>query len=672
MTGRLKIGLRAALIVAIMASVVVCGVLVHLTWWHTTTLVSRNLLGALERQAGEATRRAWWARIEQTEAQVRALRPALEGAQGEDAKANILGASALSTRSLSWLVFAPDEGAALAVRDPGNDHDPVDIFTINRSGRTLAKSQQASNGEIVASVPITALAPVAGSDLGWMQRPPASGSPIWVDIERDLSGDGRSVAIVARTKNGTLSAVIQYVRLARILGDIPIASTGRSFVIAPDGSVVLSAAQPPAPQHGMLDRVARAAGQIVAARAPSVRDTSESRRIEVDGQYFAVELSPLSFQGWQLAIVLPELDFLGDVDKVIGQVALGLAFFVLVVGILAAIGMRAFVAAPIGQVVGDLALIERFELENVPRRHSRLAEIDQLSEAIVRMSQGLADFGRFIPADLVRSILKDGMRAEPGGSRRKLTVLFADLAGFTALSEKIGDEIVPVVGRFLDLATTAIGDHNGTVDKYIGDAVMAFWGAPRDDDEQELHACRAALDMLAAFEALRRENPIYATMRVRIGIQSGYAIVGNVGSARRLNYTALGDTVNLASRLEGVNKIYGTSILIGPETAARVREHVVLREVDTVIVYGRADGISIHELVAESATHPPPDWVVHYEVALRAFRDREFEHALVSLDTLLRIRPDDPPGLRLAELCRWMIAVPPPLDWKATTSLDMK
>jgi adenylate cyclase len=421
-----------------------------------------------------------------------------------------------------------------------------------------------------------------------------------------------------------------------------------------------------------LDPVALAAGRLVASRTDEGRNISEKARIAVGGAGYAVGLSPLWYQGWQLAVIVPEAEFLGDIDATIRRMAIGLALFVVVASLIGIVVARMLLAAPIARVVNDLALVERFELERVPRRFSRLREIDRLSEAIVRMSAGLADFAKFIPTELVRSLLSEGVRAEPGGMRREVTVLFADLAGFTSLSERLGDAIVPLVSSYLDLASRAVAKENGTIDKFIGDAVMAFWGAPRDDPAQALHACRAALAIEDAVTRIELPSGVRDEIRVRIGVHSGPAIVGNIGSTTRLNYTAVGDTVNLASRLESVNKIYGTTTLIGASTRKAAGEQILVREIDTVAVYGRSEGVRIFELLGLASQSGRPAWVIVYEKALSLYRDGRFAAALEHLTRVAELRPGDQPSVRLAAACRQLISEPPPEDWRPVTALDMK
>ena len=405
----------------------------------------------------------------------------------------------------------------------------------------------------------------------WLATALASENPLWVDVERTPDGAGRAVAFVGKAGPDVLASMIDYGRFGRLLGSIAVGRTGGSFVVGPQGGIVIAPTSDKRILAPELAQVANAAGERVAARrrpagtsrkgsgsrstAPATpwrsrpcgsragssrsscpRPSSWPRSTAPSGSWRSVSPSSCSRPaGWSPP----------------------------------APGASWPTRSPASPRTSQQ--IERFQLEGIPHRRSRLVEIDRLSGAIARMAAGLADFAKFIPTELVRSLLQSGVRAEPGGERRELTVLFADLAGFTGLSERLGDGVVPIVGQFLELASQAVEAEGGTVDKFIGDAIMAFWGAPSPDPDQALHACRAALAIAAGMRAAAERGEPLGELRVRIGLNTGPAIVGNVGSTRRLNYTALGDTVNLASRLEGVNKVYGTTILMSAATKERGR-----------------------------------------------------------------------------------------------------
>jgi adenylate cyclase len=315
---------------------------------------------------------------------------------------------------------------------------------------------------------------------------------------------------------------------------------------------------------------------------------------------------------------------------------------------------RSVIAAPLSRVVGELRHVETFALDQVRRHPSRIKEIASLSGAIAEMASGLSAFRKFIPADLVRSLLRQGVEAKPGGSMQELTVMFIDVAGFTGLSERMGDRVVPLLSRFLDAVSEVIVTNGGTIDKFIGDAVMAFWGAPTAQAEHALLCCRAALACRAAIDAAGITDDQGDPLQIRIGINSGRMLVGNIGSELRLNYTVIGDAVNVASRLESANKPYGTRILIGAETRRLVGSAFVVREIDSIAVYGRTEGSSVYELVglAEEATTELSGWIVCYEQGLANYRGRDFVGAIVDFEAVLRLHSDDRPAALLLERCK--------------------
>jgi adenylate cyclase len=212
-------------------------------------------------------------------------------------------------------------------------------------------------------------------------------------------------------------------------------------------------------------------------------------------------LAPLAFPSWTLATVIPEAEFLGPIETTIWHLLIGLAILILAAGILSAWLARRVIAEPLITVVDELKHVERFELDQVRRHPSRLAELENLSNAIGAMAGGLAAFRKYIPADLVKMLVSQGVEPRPGGSIRTLTVMFADITGFTGLSERLGDQIIPVLSSYLDIMSREVSSHGGTIDKFIGDAVMAFWGAPADNADHAFDACRTALACQRALRA---------------------------------------------------------------------------------------------------------------------------------------------------------------------------
>jgi class 3 adenylate cyclase len=306
----------------------------------------------------------------------------------------------------------------------------------------------------------------------------------------------------------------------------------------------------------------------------------------------------------------------------------------------------------------------------------RRDELGQLATAFNQMAQGLSQrvffesaLRRYLAEPVVEQLIADPTRLRLGGEKREVTVLFFDVAGFTTLAEAMApEELVALCNAYLDALTEAIFRHGGTFDKFIGDAVMAFWGAPIAQPDHAARACHAALDMQAA---LRRFASTHADARVRelrgrIGINTGEAVLGNLGSSRVMNYTAMGDTVNVASRLEGVNKLYGTAILaseatVGPDTRAR--------EIDLVRVAGRSTPLRLYELLDDSAA--PPESLAAYAEGLAHYRARRFTDAEEAFRRA-RDAGDRGPAVVMADRCATFIQEPPPADWDGTHRLLRK
>ena len=235
-------------------------------------------------------------------------------------------------------------------------------------------------------------------------------------------------------------------------------------------------------------------------------------------------------------------------------------------------------------------------------------------------------FGSYLSPELVEQIVKNPDRLRLGGEKREITVLFSDIRGFTTLSESLPpEELVGILNEYLSPMTRIVLEEKGTLDKFIGDAVMALFNAPLDLPDHELRACRAAVRMIERLEELNREfaRRGLAAIEIGIGINTGEAVVGNMGGDLRFDYTAIGDNVNLASRLEGLTKQYGARIIVSGSTRKGAGEAFVFREIDLVRVKGKQNEVAIHELMLNHAEFAPP-----FAEALRLYRDGDFAAAL--------------------------------------------
>lgn len=243
-------------------------------------------------------------------------------------------------------------------------------------------------------------------------------------------------------------------------------------------------------------------------------------------------------------------------------------------------------------------------------------------------------FGRYVSPDILKRIMDQSI--ELGGERREVTILFSDIRGFTSISERLTPEdLVDFLNSYFTKVTRIIMERHGLVDKFIGDAIMAFWNAPLDDAGHAAHAVEAALAMRDALEDIRAEHgERYPRLDVGIGINTGNAILGNIGSIERLSYTAIGDSVNLASRLEGLTKEYGVHILISENTKRELKGGFVLRQLDRVKVKGKKEPVTIYEVVGKSAAKERLSAIKAYERGLRHYYKGEWEAAIAIFWTL--------------------------------------
>ncbi|MGH7213624.1 MAG: CHASE2 domain-containing protein [Tepidisphaeraceae bacterium] len=314
------------------------------------------------------------------------------------------------------------------------------------------------------------------------------------------------------------------------------------------------------------------------------------------------------------------------------------------------------VAAPLVAVV--LATVGAFAWSYVTEDRARRLILKALSQ--------------YVSPAVAAEIARTG-QLSLGGQKREMTVMFTDLAGFTDLSEKLSsDQLEALINFYLDEMSGVIFSVNGTVDKYIGDAIMSFWNAPLGQGDHAIRACRAALLMQAREEAIRPQLAELGAKNIltRIGINSGPMHVGNFGSRDKFNYTVLGDSVNLGSRLEGANKFYDTKILIAETTAAIVKEKFILRQLDVLRVKGKLKPMAVYELMAEvldgadsGVLESMRRRASRYEAAFALYRAQKWDDAEAALRSLLGEFPRDAPSRSLLTRIETMRHDPPAPDW---------
>ena len=385
---------------------------------------------------------------------------------------------------------------------------------------------------------------------------------------------------------------------------------------------------------------------------------------------------------WTVGTLVPVDDFIGPLKETILRVAL-ISIAILLVAVVFIVFAARRILRPLALISQDMSRIQHLDIDETVKHSSFFYEIDMIGSSLGSMKHGLKAFSKFVPVTLVKELIASGAGAELGGEKRRLTIMFSDIEGFTTISESMPTEaLLPHISEYLDNLTTIILDQGGTVDKYIGDAIMCFWGAPTPVTDQEQRACRTALLCRKRLDALnaRWEKVGKPPLRTRFGINTGEVSVGNMGSRERMNYTVLGDAANLASRLEGINKYYGTGVIVGEQTHDVVAARFVSRPIDIVAVKGKARGVRIFELLAglpEDAEIPPSKGDLRRkeltERAFAAYLDRDFTTAASLYRDLAREFPaDEAIADMFVARCDDYLKVPPEPEWSGVTQMKDK
>lgn len=379
---------------------------------------------------------------------------------------------------------------------------------------------------------------------------------------------------------------------------------------------------------------------------------------------------------WFVGIVTPIQDIIAPLQKN----AL-LTLLVVFAGVLVGIGFSNIFASslsrPIDKLANDADLICDLQLQKITETVSHIKEVANMAAAFSKMKNVLASFQRYMPVALVKNLITSGKVAEIGGEMKELTIIFTDMENFTHLSENMQPtDLAFYLSEYFQIVAKTIQENFGTVDKYIGDGVMAFWGAPLADDKHAIHACQTVLLIQEALRDLnakwqREDKPKVAT---RIGINTGKVVIGNIGSADRLNYTVMGDAVNLTSRLEGLNKLYHTYNLISEFTYAVVKDNFNCRLLDKVGVKGKTNEIFIYELLSVKTLEQNNELEEYNAIFASAFNyyaTSDWTNAMELFNQLARLYPND----RLLELyierCKTFQRLPPQ-DWNGTWILSEK
>ena len=286
-------------------------------------------------------------------------------------------------------------------------------------------------------------------------------------------------------------------------------------------------------------------------------------------------------------------------------------------------------------------------------------------------------FGQYLSPAVVEILVKDPTKLSLGGESREMTAFFSDVAGFSSISEKLTPaELVQLLNEYLTAMCDIIATHDGTIDKFEGDAIIAFWGAPLDQPNHASLACLACVDManhmIGMREKLKAEKR--PNMTVRMGVNSGPMVVGNMGSAQRMDYTIMGDAVNLAARLEGANKFYTSGTMMSDSTYQLAKDDIEARKLDVVRVVGKKEPITIYQLLERKGnlSDKMTKILEGYYHAYEAYEAKDFATALQRFEATLELDPEDGPTKTFVDRCKEYVEDPPPADWDGVFQFTSK
>ncbi|WEX90653.1 adenylate/guanylate cyclase domain-containing protein [Sinorhizobium garamanticum] len=603
--------LAQVVVVLVMLAVLSTAALIHVIWQRAAGESIEEIVASLDAQTAGSVRNdlsRTLALVSSTAEIVRSI--FFQGAisSNDEVKREFLFLSLLREQpAIAWIGFGFPDGRFFGSHATADGR--IEMVEIGAAGagelRPLRRDlYRPIPGDIFFEERIKAESAYVALGAPWYRLAKESGEPVWTVTNVLPNGFEPAIVLSKRVETfgkftGVVMVAVSLRRLSEALQALNIPALSKAFVLDERGRVLATSQ----PSDGVMaahfsdfpaaDAVASAAAEAVSAnKVDAFRVVVPNASL---GPVF-VSSSRLPFENWRLVTATPRSTFASGIDKNIRRIAL----VVLAMAALAAataVGFANFLfARPLARLAAQLRAVERFSLESVRHHPTFLAELNDFSQALKRMAVGLSAFARYMPLDVVRPLVEGSIEPKPGGALCEVTVMFADLPGFTELTERLGPGVEPHLTRFLTIAVAAVHAEGGTVDKFIGDAVMAIWNAPGRQADHAARACRAAV---AIRTAMHDEPPIAAgenAVRVRIGINSGTALIGNIGSAERLSYTAIGDTVNVASRLVNVAKERGVEIVLSDATMRELGAEPITRPLGLATVRGKARPVGVHTI----------------------------------------------------------------------------
>jgi adenylate cyclase len=401
--------------------------------------------------------------------------------------------------------------------------------------------------------------------------------------------------------------------ISRFLADQRISPESVAFILDDRGTPIIHSNPSAVPERvgwARDERTTPAADPVVAAAQAAELSEGKVGGLDVGGREYIAMAATLDevplLKGDRIVIAAPLDELTAEANRALLQGA-GLSALILAAGIGCALLFAQWISRSLYQLTLGVHRLQQFDFETPIEVGSRVREISALAAAMTTARATIRTFGLYVPKELVRRVIASGQVAARSAQRHEVTALFTDIYDFTTISERHAPEdVVTMLSAYFDVFSDTVAHHNGAIIQFLGDSVFAMWNVPIPDPHHAEHACRCAIavkNQLDDFNAAQRTRGL-PEFRTRFGIHTGSAVVGNVGAKERLQYTGMGDTVNVASRLEGMNKIHGTTILVSAAVVERCSEHLVFRPLGRSHAKGRVEDVEVFELVQDKGGFP--------------------------------------------------------------------
>lgn len=533
----------------------------------------------------------------------------------------------------------------------------------------------------------------------WFTAAEQKGEFVWTDIY-EYSGTNSlcltaAVPVYSKTDDrlvsltGVVGVDLLLDDLSNFMESQKVSERGLAFIVNQAGQIVAYPALKNETQQGLGARTLLSIGEIkdkeVSVAYQQYKNLNQDNvEFNYNGESYLASFTKISGENsidWSIGVVVPKSDFSKSIDNLHKQ-ELIIILIIAMIAIFVTFYISRRISSPIIAIAEETEKLKDLQETEPLSIKSSISEIKKMIDAITAMRASLQSFGKFVPKVLVKRLMQRGTEIKLGGKFSEVSIFFSDIQGFTTISEGMpADKLVLHLSDYFNELSKIIVETNGTIDKYIGDSIMAFWNAPNFDRNHVFNACHAALLCQKRLTELNRQwelerKPIFYT---RIGLHCTEVIVGNIGSDEKINYTLMGDGVNLASRLEGTNKVYKTRILASETMHKAVEDRFLFRPADIVAVKGKKEGVKIYELVGQMSgdsrllpTKEEVELCERFTQGFKLYTEQRWGEALKLFEALSADFPQDYLSSLYLDRCKIFKENPPKRNWNGVFVLTEK